>query len=485
MKRISPNTITMAVLAVLFGLVTAYAVRQYFRGTGLWVTGHTPTQLASGAGSLSTITLTFSKPIDPTSFDATDITLANPRGNAVLLTKLAAVEGSGNTQFKVTFEAQSLGGEYRLTVGPNVLDQSGNSMDQNLNSISGEPTDDSYTGTIELVPQMALVVVPRVNLPPFTRIRAEHVEEAQIPLADFPDGKLPESIVRFPAQVLGRLVKADILASQPIMEQYLYGVDETPRLTNDIKSGYRAVTIEVSITGAINGMVQPGSRVDVNLTVDGQQTQLKGPATLTLLRNVEVLATSDARFPRTTDRPGNVQNVTLAVLSKQANRLILAQRYGTLGVTLRGDEVDSPLGGDDDDNDLIDTYELLGLIPEPEPIILEQTAQIWRGGSMQEVVFDAWDIQEAEDATAAAEGREPVQVAPTMPPNKRQCKACKNKKKPGNGGGVLIPTPAPPRSSPVLPMGSQTQHRPSGQVIYIPVEVGSLNVTSQAGSNGI
>lgn len=484
MRRISPSTITVAVLAILFGLVTAYSVRQYLRGTGLWVTGHTPAQLSSDAGPLSTITLAFNKPIDPTSFDATDITLANPHGVAVQRIKLEAVEGSKNMQFRVTFEAQSLGGEYRLTVGPNVLDQSGRSMDQNLNSISGEPSDDAYTGTVEFVPRMVLVVVPRVNLSAFTRIRTEHIEEIQMPLANFEDGKLPENIVRFPAQVLGRLVKVDILASQPIMERNLYGVDETPRLTQEIQSGYRAVTIEVNATGGINGMVQPGARVDVNLTVEGRETQLKGPATLTLLRNVEVLATSNARFPRNTDRPGNVQNVTLAVLSKQANKLILAQRYGTLGVTLRGDEVDSPLGGDDDDNDLIDTYELLGLIPEPEPVILQQTAQIWRGNSMQEVVFDAWDIQEAENATAAAEGREPVQVAPDMPPNKRQCKNC-NKKKTGNGGGVLIPTPAPPRSSPVLPMGSQTQQRPSGQVIYIPVEVGSLNTTSQAGSNGI
>jgi len=365
MKRISPGTVTVAVLAVLFGLVTAYAVRQLLR---------------------------------------------------------------------------------RPDVSP-------------------EPSPE--------IP-MARLLVAKFNLPKYTRIREEYIEVIDVPMASFPDGEFPKDAVRFPAQVLGRLVKAEkIMANQPIMESNLYDIGEVPRLGDQLPPGYRAVTIQVDAGSAVNGMVQPDSYVDVNLTVSGQEPQLGGLATLTLLRGIKVLTTSTSRFPRTEDQPTNVRSITLAVLPKQANKLILAQRYGTLSVTLRSRLDEDAVARDEEDREMINTNDLLGLIPEPEPVVLEQTAQIWKGGSMREVVFDIWDIQEAADATAVSEGREPTPVAPNMPTTKRGCKTCGKKKGAGSGDPLAptpAPTPAPPQDSSVLPMGSRIERRPSGQVIHVPVE---------------
>jgi hypothetical protein len=64
---------------------------------------------------------------------------------------VAPVAGSGDTQFDVTFAAQNLRGTYRLKVGPQIADSSGNPMNQNGNAINGEATD-FYSGTVVFAP---------------------------------------------------------------------------------------------------------------------------------------------------------------------------------------------------------------------------------------------------------------------------------------------------------------------------------------------
>ncbi len=84
--------------------------------------------------------LTFSEAIDPATFTLDDIVLAGPSGT-LSVSSVAAVGGSGNTQFNITFPALTAAGTYTLTVGPKVLDVSGNPMDQNNNGVNGESSD--------------------------------------------------------------------------------------------------------------------------------------------------------------------------------------------------------------------------------------------------------------------------------------------------------------------------------------------------------
>jgi subtilisin-like proprotein convertase family protein len=62
---------------------------------------------------------------------------------------VAAVIGAHNTQFDLTFPAQTAGGTYTVTIGPNVADVAGNLMDQNVNGVNGE-ADDRYAGSTVL-----------------------------------------------------------------------------------------------------------------------------------------------------------------------------------------------------------------------------------------------------------------------------------------------------------------------------------------------
>jgi subtilisin family serine protease/subtilisin-like proprotein convertase family protein len=106
-----------------------------------------PGTVEAGGGPLSRITVTFDEPIDVASFTGEDVNLRDPRGVAIAPVAVTPVGGSGDTQFDLDFAAQDLRGTYRLTVGPQVLDLSGNPMNQNGNAVNGEAAD-AYSSTV-------------------------------------------------------------------------------------------------------------------------------------------------------------------------------------------------------------------------------------------------------------------------------------------------------------------------------------------------
>jgi subtilisin-like proprotein convertase family protein len=109
---------------------------------------------ANSAGPVARVRVAFSEPIDPTSFTVADIAnFVGPQGSLVA-SSVQAVAGSNNTQFDVTFTAQTAPGTYRFDVGPDVRDVAGNRMDQNGNGIMGESAD-AYHASFSIAPPAA------------------------------------------------------------------------------------------------------------------------------------------------------------------------------------------------------------------------------------------------------------------------------------------------------------------------------------------
>src|SRR5262249_32893634 len=73
--------------------------------------------------------VTFSNPIQVSSFTTDQVSLTDPTGAAVNITGVTPVAFTNNTQFDVTFDDQSIPGTYTLTVGPAIQDVYGNPMD--------------------------------------------------------------------------------------------------------------------------------------------------------------------------------------------------------------------------------------------------------------------------------------------------------------------------------------------------------------------
>lgn len=233
------------------------------------------------------------------------------------------------------------------------------------------------------------IVAPRINLPPYARIREQDIEVIRVAPNQVPAGALTN-----PSQALYRLVRTTVMAGQPVLEEQLFEVGKVPTLAEQLPPGHRAVTVAVDAGNAVNGVLLPESRVDVSLTVRGEQPELGGVSTLTLLRGIRVLATDRDRF-KTEERLGQgLRNITVAVSPEQANKLILAQRYGTLSVTLCSELEPEQLAAQGD-NHMVSPEDLLGFES------LSHKAEIWRGASVDTVTFNTAQVREAHEATIA------------------------------------------------------------------------------------
>ncbi|MBP3957990.1 S8 family serine peptidase [Gemmata sp. G18] len=104
------------------------------------------------ATQLSKVRVTFDRAINASTFTAADVaSFTGPNGAITTSYSIVPVAGTNNTQFDITFGAQTVGGNYSLTFGPNIADATGKLMDQNGNGTAGEATADRYTAAGTLV----------------------------------------------------------------------------------------------------------------------------------------------------------------------------------------------------------------------------------------------------------------------------------------------------------------------------------------------
>jgi subtilisin-like proprotein convertase family protein len=114
---------------------------------------------------LSTVTLTFNRSVDPTTFDPTDLVLKKPDGSLITglqLTDLGTAPGGlPDTLWQVSFAPQKSRGVYTLTVGPHVSDTDPTSaqMDQDQSGVAGQ-AGDAYVAKFEVGGLAVLSVTP-------------------------------------------------------------------------------------------------------------------------------------------------------------------------------------------------------------------------------------------------------------------------------------------------------------------------------------
>ena len=118
--------------------------------TGAKVTTSSATGL--DAGAITGFRIKFNESIQLSTFTAADITLTDPSGAAFSGITISAVPNTNNTEFILTFSggARTTAGIYTLKVGPNILDLSGNQMNQDNDGMNGEITQDQYVGSFSL-----------------------------------------------------------------------------------------------------------------------------------------------------------------------------------------------------------------------------------------------------------------------------------------------------------------------------------------------
>ncbi len=176
---------------------------------------------------------------------------------------------------------------------------------------------------------MVPVVVAATDLPFSTRLEPVHMKVAMYPKVSVPTGSVSTA-----DSLVGQTLKVFVVENEAIVNSKLSsrGGGLSVRIPEDM----RAASVNVNVASGVSGFVLPGDRVDVMVTVDrpgGKQEAI----TKTILQNVEVLA-AGAKTQAQSDKPIQVQAVTLMTSLEGAQKLALAIQEGSLHLALRNPE---------------------------------------------------------------------------------------------------------------------------------------------------
>lgn len=218
-----------------------------------------------------------------------------------------------------------------------------------------------------------VVVLAARTLYPGVPIAEEDLFLMELPTHMLPTVTDPEtSEVKFasvmfnPEQVIGQFPREKILANEYIRQERLADPGSGIGLNALIPTGMRAISVDVSGANALTGFLQPGSYVDILVTMKvGTPPET---ITKTLLQAVFVLAVN-ARLTNESEEQvkerggGNERGITILVTAAQAEDIVTGLRAGTLSLTLRNpqDVTSTPLDG-------MSMSELLNRFTGPKPI---------------------------------------------------------------------------------------------------------------------
>lgn len=161
-------------------------------------------------------------------------------------------------------------------------------------------------------------------------------------------------------EVVGRGVTSSLVQNEPVTESKLAPREAGGGLPPSIPAGMRAMAVRVNDVIGVAGFTVPGTRVDVVVTVRGQnQTTSR-----VVLENVQVL-TAGTMYDQDKARDGNAipaAVVTLLVTPRDAERLALAQTEGQIVLALR-----NPLDVQPVETNGVRLASLMGA-PDPPPV---------------------------------------------------------------------------------------------------------------------
>lgn len=199
------------------------------------------------------------------------------------------------------------------------------------------------------------VVVPKQNLAPGDVLTYDNLV-----LRDVPSGFLHEDTV-YPEtmeEVAGHRLKHSVKRGASVLKSHL-SEQRGAGFSTMVAEGKRALTFPVDSVSSMSGMLRPGDKIDLLITLqDGKQS-----ITFPLLRDVKILAAGTAIDEFTKTGPGRgYRTITLAVSPMDAARITHARQVGTTTVVLSSDGKDKGPGYDQP----ITLNSLLGR-PEPAP----------------------------------------------------------------------------------------------------------------------
>lgn len=170
------------------------------------------------------------------------------------------------------------------------------------------------------------VVVASRDLPPGTRLAAEHLR-----VVDWPEASIMSGAFSDPKLLEARVIISSAQRGVPIVEEKLASSGSKGGLSAVIANGKRAMTVKVNEIVGVAGFALPGNHVDVVMNARDLQSK---PVSKIVLEQILVLAVAQ-EAGREETKPKVVNAVTLEVTPAQAEKLDLGRSIGTLSLVLR------------------------------------------------------------------------------------------------------------------------------------------------------
>jgi pilus assembly protein CpaB len=204
------------------------------------------------------------------------------------------------------------------------------------------------SGTASAAPvERGPVVVARRDLDARAPISRDDLEVRQLPL----EAVHPQAL-RSVDEAAGRFATTDVAAGAQLLAPQVTTEVLGGSLARLVPPGARALSVAVSDAMAAGGLIAPGDRVDVVAIFDAGRAGRSGSSVV--VENVAVLAVSalvlggdgPAESGRqSTSNPKQVSTtMTLAVDPSQAQRIAVAEEFGSLRLVLRHPDDDGDSG---------------------------------------------------------------------------------------------------------------------------------------------
>jgi pilus assembly protein CpaB len=134
--------------------------------------------------------------------------------------------------------------------------------------------------------------------------------------------------------LVGRITRVPIFAGDVIVPQRLAPKGSGPGLEVKITPGMRAMAVKVDDVAGLSGLIQPGSHVDVLVTLTPEQNGKR--VSKLFMENVRVLSVGSVVQRDNSGKPIDASTAALEVDPAQAERLAVAMNQGTIQLVLRG-----------------------------------------------------------------------------------------------------------------------------------------------------
>lgn len=160
------------------------------------------------------------------------------------------------------------------------------------------------------------------------------IDRIALTTKDYPLSAVPAGAFSSVDSVIGRVTKMNVFIGEAIVPGRLAPIGSGPGLELKIPPGQRAMAVRINDVAGISGLIQPGSRVDVLVTIKEDESD-KQIAKL-FMSNMQVLSVGSEVQRDASGKPISATTVTLGVTPEESERLAIAMNTGAIQLVLRG-----------------------------------------------------------------------------------------------------------------------------------------------------